>query len=78
MLLRQLGYTALDVWSVRRKGLYLHRTTQHRNTKTDIHASNGIRSHYPSNQAAKTYALDREATGIGCVVRKWTKNGTQF
>jgi hypothetical protein len=30
-----------------------HNTTQHRNTKTNIHASIGIRTHDPSNQAAK-------------------------
>jgi hypothetical protein len=43
----------------RRQGLDLHRT------KTNIHASSGIRTHDPSNQAAKTYALDRTATGTG-------------
>jgi hypothetical protein len=56
-----LGRTPLDEWSARHKGLYLHRTTQH----TNIHASSGIRTHDPSNQAAKIYALDRAATGIG-------------
>jgi hypothetical protein len=57
--------TPLDECSARRKGLYPHRTTQHRNTKTNIHASKGIRTHDSSNQAAKTYALDRAATGTG-------------
>jgi hypothetical protein len=47
--------TPLDEWSAHRKGLYLRRTTQHRNTKTNIHASSGIRTQDPSNQAAKTY-----------------------
>jgi hypothetical protein len=46
------GRTPLDEWSACRKGLYVHRTTQHRNTKTNIHASSGIRTHDPSNQAA--------------------------
>jgi hypothetical protein len=32
--------------------------TQHRNTKTNIHASNRIRTHDSSNRAAKIYALD--------------------
>jgi hypothetical protein len=43
--------------------LYLNRTTQHRNTKTNIHASSEIRAHDPSKKAAKTYALDCAATG---------------
>jgi hypothetical protein len=30
------------------QGLYLHRTTQHRNTRTNIHALNGNRTHDPS------------------------------
>jgi hypothetical protein len=45
------------------KGLYLYRTTQHRNT--NIHVSRGIRNHDPKNQVAKTYALDRAVTGTG-------------
>jgi hypothetical protein len=44
------------------QGLYLHRTTQHRNTRTNIHALSGIRTHDPSNQPAKTHASDRTAT----------------
>jgi hypothetical protein len=43
----------------------LHRTTQHINTNTNIYASSGIRNHDPNNQAAKTYAFDRAATGTG-------------
>jgi hypothetical protein len=50
-LIKTLGRTPLDKWSARRKGLCLHRTTQHRNTKTNIHASSGIQIHDPSNQA---------------------------
>jgi hypothetical protein len=57
--------TPLNEWSARRKGLYLRRTTQHRNTRTNIHASSGIRTHNPSNQAAKNYALERAATETG-------------
>jgi hypothetical protein len=63
-LIKTRGRTPSDELSARRKGLYLHRTTQHRNTKTNINASNGIRTHDPSNQAANTYALDLAATGI--------------
>jgi hypothetical protein len=63
-LIKKLGSTPLDEWSARRKGLYLHRTTQHRKIKTNIHASNRIQTHDPSTQATKTYALDWETTGI--------------
>jgi hypothetical protein len=44
------------------QGLYLHRITQHRKMRTNIHALSGIRTHNPSVQAIKTYALDRVAT----------------
>jgi hypothetical protein len=47
------------------KAFYRHRSTQHINTKTNIHAPSAIRTRDPSNQASKTYALDRAATGIG-------------
>jgi hypothetical protein len=56
----------MDERSARREDLYLHRTTEHRNTKTAIHASRGIRIHDPSNEAAKTYSISRAVTGIGC------------
>jgi hypothetical protein len=54
------------------QGLYLHRTTQHRKTRTNIHALSGIRTHGPSNQPAKTHASDRTATVTGyptCITR---------
>jgi hypothetical protein len=47
------------------QGLYLHRTTQHRKTRTNIHALSGIRTHYPSNQPAKTHASERTVTVTG-------------
>jgi hypothetical protein len=47
------------------QGLYLHRTTQHRKTLTNIHALSGIRNHDPNNQPAKTDASDRTATVTG-------------
>jgi hypothetical protein len=47
------------------QGLYLHRTTQHRKTRTNIHALSGIRNHDPNNQPAKTHASDRTATVTG-------------
>jgi hypothetical protein len=39
--------------------------TQHRKTRTNIHALSGIRTHDPSNQPAKTHASDRTATVTG-------------
>jgi hypothetical protein len=51
---RNLSKTPLDEWSARRKGLYLHPTTQQRNIKINIHALSGIRTHDASNQEAKT------------------------
>jgi hypothetical protein len=38
--------------------------------ETNVHAPTGIRTRDPSNQAAKTYALDGAATGIGqyCII----------
>jgi hypothetical protein len=50
------------------QGLYLHRTTQHRKTRTNIHALSGIRTHDPSNKPAKTHASDRTATVTGKTV----------
>jgi hypothetical protein len=47
------------------QGLYLHMTTQHRKTQTNIHALSGIRTHDPSNQPAKTHTSDRTATVTG-------------
>jgi hypothetical protein len=47
------------------QGLYLHRTTQHRKTRTNIHALSGIRTHDPRNQPAKTHASDRTVTVTG-------------
>jgi len=35
------------------QSLYLHRTTQHRKTRTHIHASSGSRTHDPSIRAAE-------------------------
>jgi hypothetical protein len=50
------------------QGLYLHRTTQNRKTRTNIHALSGIWTHDPSNQPAKTHASDRTATVTGLPV----------
>jgi hypothetical protein len=54
----------LDKGSARRKGLYRHTTTQHINTRENIHAPGEIHARDPGNKAAETYALDRAATVI--------------
>jgi hypothetical protein len=56
------------------QGLYLHRTTQHRKTRTNIHALSGIRTHDPSNQPAKTHTSNRTATVTGIFSRIPGKN----
>jgi hypothetical protein len=46
------------------QGLYLHRTTQHKKTRTHIHASSGIRTTIPMFERPKTVrALDRAVSG---------------
>jgi hypothetical protein len=50
------------------QGLYLHRKTQHRKTRTNIHALSGIRTHDHGNQPAKTHASDGTATVTGLVM----------
>jgi hypothetical protein len=47
------------------QGLYLHRTTQHRKRRTNIHTLSGIRTYDPSNQPANTHASDSTATVTG-------------
>jgi hypothetical protein len=49
------GRTPLDEWSARRRGLYLHRTTKHIDTETNINTPREIRNRDPSNRA--TFAL---------------------
>jgi hypothetical protein len=45
------------------QGLYLHRTTQQRQTRTNIHALSGIRTPRSSVRALTARASDRAATG---------------
>jgi hypothetical protein len=47
------------------KGLYLHRTTQDRKSRKNIHALSGVRIHSLSVQAIKAFASDRAVTGTG-------------
>jgi hypothetical protein len=49
------------------KDLYLHRTTQGRNTWANIHALSGIRTHVLSDQGIMAYTSDRAATGTSHV-----------
>jgi hypothetical protein len=57
--------TTLNEWSARCKVIYLHRTTQHIKTSTNIHVLSGIRTHDLSVQAVKSCTSDRAATGTG-------------
>jgi hypothetical protein len=50
--LQMVGFLGLVISSS--QGLYLHRTTQHRRTRTNIYALSGIRTHDPSNQPRPT------------------------
>jgi hypothetical protein len=56
-MFRNLTKTRLDDLPARRKGLYLHRTTQHRNTKTNTYAPSRIRTHSSSNQNGQDLRL---------------------
>jgi hypothetical protein len=67
--IKTLGRTPLDEWSARRKGLYLHRTTQNTKTSTDMHALSGLITQDLSIQAIRAFASDRVATGTGIKVK---------
>jgi hypothetical protein len=56
-LIRRLVRTSLDKWSARRRGLYLHRTTQHRNTKQTSMPRAGFKATTPVTKR-KTYSLE--------------------
>jgi hypothetical protein len=55
------------------QGLYLHRTTQHRKTRTNIHALSGIQTHDPSNHPFKTHASDCTAAVAGEILLQTSK-----
>jgi hypothetical protein len=65
-LIKTLGRIPLDEWSARRRGLYLHRKTQHINTRTNIHALSGIRTYDLSVQAIKPQTARR--LGLAMVI----------
>jgi hypothetical protein len=67
-IIKILGRTPLDERSARHKGLYLNTKTQHRKTRTSIHALSGIRTHDLIVQAIETYASDRAPTGTGGII----------
>jgi hypothetical protein len=64
-LIWTLGNNPLNERSVPSKGLYLHMTTQHRKTWTNIHALTGIRIHDLCLEVIKAYASDRAAIATG-------------
>jgi len=53
------------------QSLYLHRTTQHRRTRTHLHASSGIRIHYSVVRAAEDSTCPRP---LGHWDRLWVNN----
>jgi hypothetical protein len=55
----------LDEWSAHRRGLYLHRTTQHKHNRLTSMPRAGFEPSTPVTKRPQTYALDRAATGIG-------------
>jgi hypothetical protein len=58
--------------------LYPHRTTQHRNTRTNIHALSGIRTHNHSIQSVKLRDLDHVVTVIGHhILLGWSNEGVR-
>jgi hypothetical protein len=57
------GRTPLDEWTARRRGLYLHRTTQHINVRASM-LSAGFEHAIPATKRPQTCALDREATRL--------------
>jgi hypothetical protein len=68
----QLRRTTLDEWPDRLKRLYEHRTTQHRNTRINIHVLGGIRTHDLSDQALKTQASGTRPLGsVVHVITPW-------
>jgi hypothetical protein len=67
------GRTPLDKWSARRSGLYLHRTTQHINTRENIHALSWIRTRDPSNQAAADHDPSMHVTTVVGIITYYFK-----
>jgi hypothetical protein len=58
-----LGRTPLDVWSARRRDLYL--TTDNTYKRQTYMSPAGFKPAIPASEKPETYALDRVATGIG-------------
>jgi hypothetical protein len=57
------------------QGLYLHRTTQHRKTRTHIHVPSGIRT---CDYSVLVRALDGAAIGTGTRSWNWSFSPYQF
>jgi hypothetical protein len=59
-----LGRTPLDVWSARRRDLYL--TAHNTHKKQTSTPPTGFEPAIPASERPQTHALDRAATAIGC------------
>jgi hypothetical protein len=68
-ILQSVG-TNPERWISPSQGRYLHKTTQTEETQTYIHASSGIRTHYPSVRASEEISYLSTATLIGSILRK--------
>ena len=60
-----LGRTSLDEWSARRRDLYL--TTHNTHNRQISMPPVGFEHTISAGERPQTYALDRAATGIGCL-----------
>jgi hypothetical protein len=58
-----LGWAPLDEWSARHRDLYL--TTHNTHKRQTSMPPAGLEPKIPASERPQTYALDREATGIG-------------
>jgi hypothetical protein len=62
--IRTHGRTPVDEWSAHCRGLYLHRTTQHINTRQTSMPRAAFEPTNPATKLPQTYALNRAATWI--------------
>ena len=71
-----LGRTPLDVWSARRRHLYL--TTHNSHKRQTSMPTAGFEPAIPASKRPQTHVLDRAATGIGLRVHILHENINQF
>jgi hypothetical protein len=70
-LIKTLGTTPLVEWSARRKGLYLHRTTQHSKKRTNIHVLSGIRSTVSASKQSSLILQTTQPLGPAKMFNAW-------